>query len=88
MGIGEAVGEPAGLVCIGEGSSGLCLLAFWALAQSPSTSLDQLLISSDSLHLVPVMLFGLSTRLPVSLVIEPMAGLLPSRWAWIMWQFS
>ena len=41
VGIGEAVGELAGLVYIGEGESFglLCFLAFWARAQSPSTSL-------------------------------------------------
>lgn len=60
VGIGEAVREPAGLICIGEGES-LWPFVFSGLLGSCLVSehqFDQLLISSDSLHLVHVMLFG------------------------------
>lgn len=59
-GIGEEVGELAGLVCTGEGES-LWLFVFSGHLGSCLVSehqFDQLLISSDSLHLVLVMLFG------------------------------
>lgn len=66
VGIGEAVGELAGLVYIGEGESLWPFMFSGLLGSCPVSEhqFDQLLISSDSLHLVPVMLFGVLVPSP------------------------